>query len=631
MRRCIRNNSQGVTLVEIMMVVAVMGVLFLGVFSLINKVTKGTWRIGGTLGMTSAASEAMYWIGNDFRNAKVSSIGNLGPNPGFEEPIQAEVSPTGWDNIVPNSLIAKIGPTEPNIKNGFVSIKLSSYATAYFSNIITIPAARDYIISGWAKGNNITANIGLVKGDETEFIPAITKSNNQNYYVHLTSYVFLNLGQTARLKLSEPDSIWNFDYDTTQPVVWDFCVFKGKLYAGTGQGGRIYVKDKSNPWALAATLGVFRVYSFCVYNDRLYAGTYNPARIYVSDDGITWNIDYTPPAGTVTVFYTLCEYNGRLFAGTSGLPGPISRIFVYDGVGWTEVMTLPETSIFHLCVYRDKLFAGTYADDKIYVHEGNDPTVNWNIAYDVVAVNSWAVKRLCVFKDVLYAGTYAGGNIFYHTGDVPTANWNIAYTKPGGLPNDFIMSMGVYRDNLFMGTQQEGRIYRHGGDIPTLNWNLDFDSPELSIESFGVYEDKLYAGGLSMGRIYVLGGASYFDDAAISPVEVIFSSSTTVSTDTDYEYYTSKGASDSEYTRFKRYRLHYDRPARKLYRQVYRGPGPNDWENSGPDPLCENVSRLTITNQNQESFDVELILEKVIDASQTKEYRVKSRFTPAVP
>lgn len=125
----------------------------------------------------------------------------------------------------------------------------------------------------------------------------------------------------------------------------------------------------------------------------------------------------------------------------------------------------------------------------------------------------------------------------------------------------------------------------------------------------------------------------FFDDAAISPTQVILSSSTT---DTNYEYYTCTGISVNESNRFKRYRLNYTPIADRkdptwpgiLRRQWFEG---GSWINDGQEKFCNNVKQLTISNNKQESFDVELILEKVIDASQTKEYRIKSRFTPAVP
>jgi len=347
------HKKNGVTLVEIMMVVAVMGVLFMGLFSLITRVTKGTWQIGGMLSLNSAASEAMYWIGNDFRNAKASTMGDqlvdnlLGDeamNPGFELPLNLTSDfPATWASLSLYGVSRVSGPS--NVRSGFLALGMLP-GTAYYSQVLaTTYTARQYFVSAWSSSTaQVELRLLTSAAVDTDFVPACFINNaGSSMWVHLV---------------------------TTTNLTTNFTPFKVRMrYLG------------------------------------------------VSNTGL-------------------------------------------------------------------------------------------------------------------------------------------------------------------------------------------------------------------------------FDDVCMSPRQVVFSGATT---DRNYEYYTSKGSSNSESNRFKRYRLNYTPIAARsdpawpgiVRRQRFAG---GSWINDGQENFCNNVQQLIITNNNQESFDVELVLEKVIELrrttgveTKTKEYRMKSRFTPVVP
>ena len=112
----------------------------------------------------------------------------------------------------------------------------------------------------------------------------------------------------------------------------------------------------------------------------------------------------------------------------------------------------------------------------------------------------------------------------------------------------------------------------------------------------------------------------------LAPAQVIFSAATA---DTDYEYLTSYGVAANDISKYRKYRLHFDKPAKKIYRQRYAS-NTSSWLNDSPDPLCSDVNRLIITNYNQESFIVELVVEKKEGATM-KQHRVVSEFAPRMP
>ncbi|MDD5210632.1 MAG: hypothetical protein PHV36_14685, partial [Elusimicrobiales bacterium] len=148
------------------------------------------------------------------------------------------------------------------------------------------------------------------------------------------------------------------------------AVYNGKLYAGTGTGGKVAVFD-GNTWSAAnggnaVTTGVAYITSLAVYNGKLYAGTDAVAKVVVFD-GNTWSATNGGNALIVgeLQIQSLAVYNGKLYAGTY----PNGKVAVFDGNTWSatnggNALIVGELQIQSLAVYNGKLYAGTYPNGK---------------------------------------------------------------------------------------------------------------------------------------------------------------------------------------------------------------------------------------------------------------------------
>lgn len=167
------HRNKGVTLVEIMIVVSISCVVAMGLYYLINFSTQIIWASGAKLELQKNAQNAMYWIREDFRKAKFSSIGNAGYNPGFEAPQDITAPPDGWQTPFPAG-ISKIGVGSPDLKSGFYAIKTASAGgTVYYESAVSsFPYTGNYIFSGWIKSGGQT-EVRLLRSSGLNFAPSV--------------------------------------------------------------------------------------------------------------------------------------------------------------------------------------------------------------------------------------------------------------------------------------------------------------------------------------------------------------------------------------------------------------------------------------------------------------------------
>lgn len=570
----------------------------------------------------------------------------------------------------------------------------STSAIDYYSQPFDITYTKDYIVSGWALSDNVNGSINLVKEDKTNFLAPIALPSSNSYWTHLTTTTAITGGQRGILKLSIPASSWGFSMNTNDLIdpatggsamnitLDDFLAYQDTLYVGGWESGCIYAYDggtwtvststykspPGHPWMINPHIS-----TFCEFNGRLYAPTTSKSydgigHISVKDGSNPWSYFRPPPPSLPKmgmknyqasyVIASLASYNGRLYAGNVKGNANLTALFAYDPLSNTwdpnPLRTFDnDYGISDLIVYND----GT--GDKLYVGTCSGYGAMWHLPYgkgniyeyDAIT-NTWinnpllptdssigAVMDFCEYNGKLFIAPDDGGICIYDGNSFRNISYIDFHTATGIWLTPF--QMAVFNNRLYVTCSYDDKIYVHEGDNPLTNWSVAFDLTTVGGRDsygLGVFRNKLFAG-LREGAgfwgeaaVYVLGGNGYFDDVSVSPVKVVFSSSTAVSTETDYEYYTTKNqAKEDDLSRFDRYRLHYDQSKMELYRQRYVGPGPNDWKDDGPAPLCKNVARLTITNHNQESFDVELILEENVGEGKKKEYSLRNSFKPTVP
>jgi competence protein ComGC len=166
-------HKKGVTLVEIMIVVSISCLVTISLFYLIKLSTQIIWTSGAKLELQQNAQDALYWIKQDFRSAKLSSIGNAGYNPGFEAPQDITAPPDAWQNPFPAG-ISKIGVGSPHLKSGFYAIKTDSAGgtVSYESAVSSFPYTGNYIFSCWIKSGGQT-EVRLLRGSGWDFAPPV--------------------------------------------------------------------------------------------------------------------------------------------------------------------------------------------------------------------------------------------------------------------------------------------------------------------------------------------------------------------------------------------------------------------------------------------------------------------------
>lgn len=725
MKRFTRKSNKGVTLVEIMMVVSIMGVLFLGLFLLINKVTKGTWQIGGTLGLNDAAAEAMYWIGNDFRNAKASTMGGqlINPalgiqaqNPGFELPLNLLDTPVLWGTIPAN--VAKQGTSSENVRSGFISMGLANGATYYSLVSTTTYSARPYVLSAWIKNiSKGTAETRLLTSAGANFVPAVaasstTASDAESTFAHATA-------TSGNIAINTP-----FMFRLIHPTNNWFKAMRNPVDTAGRDYGYNY---NSGPYGLNGVLGAYNGYLYMA-DMRDAVSSLKPVRWNGMQKDVWNDVPFTacglPLANEFRYYFGIApsmnsQYNGKVYSYRTPSVAPpavdSADMYSFDGSNWALVAgvgtfypgsaTEGRSELFCYATFLNRMYVGGWWRNRTV--GGPEPAVwenasgVWTRPYDDPAASDRVID-LCVNNNRLYALTewlsgsrlvYTDDGITWITDAAFTARLNadlgaqywarkmVSYnnnlyvavrplvgntrlyywdgavwqTNAGLFLNEACQVTAMYVNTLnnvlYIGNEVMNVVGCQGGKIYSLNtapplvleYQLPGANTSKAIRSFVLFSNVLYANyfSINMGApnvgetgILQLGGMSIFDDVSLSPLSVVFSTSTT---DRDYEYYTSKGRDINDFTRFKRYRLHYTPIANvrdpaypaTLRRQRFDGA---TWIDDGPDNVCTNVKKFTITNIKQESFDVELILEKITDAAGgKKEYKTNSQFTPAVP
>ncbi len=277
------------------------------------------------------------------------------------------------------------------------------------------------------------------------------------------------------VKLDEVD--WSTSYDSAEPYIYSLAVYDGKLYAGGGGNGKVFVFDGTT-WTEIYDSSTTAIYSLTVYNGKLYASFGGSGKIYVFD-GTTWTESYD---STETDIYCLAVYNGNLYAGSGGG----GKVFAYDGTTWTESYDSAELIIFSLATYNGKLYAGSGGNGKIFVFDG----ATWSESYDST---EGSVYALAVYNGKLYAGSYSSGKIYVFDG----TTWTESYDSTEGS----VYALAVYNGKLYAGSGVNGKIYVFDGTT----WTESYDSTETSIRSLAVYNGKLYAGSYPSGKIFVYG------------------------------------------------------------------------------------------------------------------------------
>lgn len=728
-----KHTKNGYTLVEAAIVVAVAGVLFMGVVSLVAYLARGKGIIWGRVNATNQAREAMNFIGRDFTYAKASTIGNIAlqdsvtkviPLPGFETPTKIDftgvIPPDGWTSPVPLGT-KRAGYSGGSIKSGVGSMSIES--GTYDSNLFTVPAG-NYILSGWI------VNSGTLSLKDAANNNLVSVTNSSGYWTHNYPTVNIAASQQARLSIGLPLSTNTW---IEAPHAWSgwahytsaMAVYKDAVFFGDWEsGGLYYMSGATFPNIQSVGTGTSKeTADMFVYNNPNDTTSPGVDKLYVIPIWIDWanpaswiawsikwhmgtiataNWNTGWPAGAAD--YPLLPTDSTWGTGYHGWrcstvgPGNILYIGYYGRTSqgaygqvrrydpgepaatrWRVILRFndpvvgegayppnplpnlsqppyslqPQNQISALAISEDgqTLFAGTayntygwsyipynWGGNSSYIYQYDLTTPNiapTNTSGGNNPVSPNAVTSMIWFKNSTKGKLFAAAGNLYR---LDSAGWT-AKTTLG-----YTLSVFEYNGDLYVGTKN-GKLWRSSDGDTFAEMSPVIPCPA----NFWIYKMLKYNGmllvaggdvaggsggnGWGTARVYVYGAGACFDDLSLSPTNVVFNNGTT------YTYCTGKASSDVQLNKFKMYRLRYasvgasdpDFPGR-LYREHSSDNG-QTWSPAGltsDGVICRNVKRLEIINHNQESFELELILEIATGTGQKKEYKIRDIFTPTV-
>lgn len=282
------------------------------------------------------------------------------------------------------------------------------------------------------------------------------------------------------------------------PMFYSLAEFKGRIYAATGRDKVFYSNNgaagswKSNLVTKTDTKfftpdprekdgGDYstQVYCLAAYGTPgkekvLFAGTNLNGSIYYTTDGESWRESFATGEDRI---HTLVEFKNRLYAGTSSQ----GKIYAYDGLHWNAVANLSEAAVTAMGVFKNKLYVGTYPSGLIFCTEDG---LNWE---EVGATGQSFIQCLKEFDGALYAGTSGSKGVrIYRTTN--GRDWLVTYDSSREM-NCYCME--VFEGTLFVGTGNSGRVLRTRDGV---EWKTAYAGDMEGIRTFCVFNDYLYAG-----------------------------------------------------------------------------------------------------------------------------------------
>jgi hypothetical protein len=208
------------------------------------------------------------------------------------------------------------------------------------------------------------------------------------------------------------------------------------------------------------------------------ASFFNPDPSGLEDSG-----DYA------TQIYCLVSYaplgqESSIFAGTN-LNGAVYRSD--DGEVWHEAFATGEDRVHCFTVFKDKLYAGTSSEGKVFAYDG----AQWNA---VGALNEVAVTALGVYQDRLYAGTYPSGLLF-------SSSNGLAWEETSATGHQFVQCFHEFKGAFYAGCSSPKGVTimrtRNGRD-----WETVYESArESNLFCFEVFDGQLWVGSGNSGRV----------------------------------------------------------------------------------------------------------------------------------
>ncbi len=333
----------------------------------------------------------------------------------------------------------------------------------------------------------------------------------------------------------------------SQTTINSLKTYLTKLMGSTGAAARLFRWDDVSAWAqVAGTLlsNDSNVYSLMVFSvdGKLYGGQHRPTGVpnhggslYRWNDVNAWVQVALPPENYLQRMNFLVELGGYIYGGAGNYYAGSAvggGLFRSSGGAWTKVANGPGTStgdrVTGMAVYNGKVYAimsGTRGG-RLYEFDGVSAWVEKAPAYSSYISG----QALLVYKGRLY-GASSGALLRWND----TNAWELV-ASPGNNLN----YLAIYKGQIFAGTQSTGALYVWRGTCDT---GAATDLAPESVTGNGTVldEDDLpYID--EYGFDYGIYGAGYTDELTVAgaPATTAFSLSITGLDGAVWYYYRAK-------------------------------------------------------------------------------------------
>ncbi|MEW6555815.1 MAG: prepilin-type N-terminal cleavage/methylation domain-containing protein [Elusimicrobiota bacterium] len=193
----------GVTLIEVLAAILILSIICITLARFSRYAFETWWTSSTKLAMQQEGREVLYWLNQDMKGARFSSIGTIFLNTGFEQPYSKNESPESWDAL-PDG-ITRIGPSDPGgasnpqIKSGFYSCAVSTSGVYYSSAFSTITVAGNYYFTGFVKTSSTDTVAEMSIWNQTSELKSLSSSTT--YWVYKSTTILFGSGDILRIRL----------------------------------------------------------------------------------------------------------------------------------------------------------------------------------------------------------------------------------------------------------------------------------------------------------------------------------------------------------------------------------------------------------------------------------------------
>ncbi|RLD16780.1 MAG: hypothetical protein DRI36_05180 [Caldiserica bacterium] len=157
-------NKKGWTLVELIIVVAIIGIIFVPLVKIMHSVLVGWWSGRAKLTIQEDARDILYFITNDLKASKRTTVGSVIYNGSLEKfsgdpEDQSTWAPYFWYASDIDDIEYEFTESTNVVHSGMYSLRIREDTSILYTQDIVIPYESKYIFSYWVRATSGTPSV----------------------------------------------------------------------------------------------------------------------------------------------------------------------------------------------------------------------------------------------------------------------------------------------------------------------------------------------------------------------------------------------------------------------------------------------------------------------------------------